>query len=103
MRLIKLNASVECDINFAKTLGVTDGPIAEGIMFKMHPVSENAGKSELQLLDFLYPIPIYDFVSRSLTLYPCEFVLKWKQNPSDFYALYSNKSRTDQPNGISNE
>jgi hypothetical protein len=50
VRLIKLNASVECDINFAKTFDVADGPIAEGIMFKMHAVSENAGKSELQLL-----------------------------------------------------
>lgn len=33
VRLTKLNASVECDINFAKTFDVADEPITEGITF----------------------------------------------------------------------
>jgi uncharacterized OsmC-like protein len=50
VRLTKLNASVQCDINFAKTFDVSDEPITEGITFKINAESDNAGKSELQRL-----------------------------------------------------
>jgi uncharacterized OsmC-like protein len=50
VRLIKLNASVECDINFAKTFDVADEPITEEITFRINANSENADKSDLQRL-----------------------------------------------------
>src|SRR6266498_1779591 len=50
VRLTKLNASVECDINFAKTFDVTDEPITEGIIFRIDAESDNSDKSELRRL-----------------------------------------------------
>ena len=50
IRLTKLNASVECTINFAKTFDVADEPITEGITFKIEADGDNADKSELQRL-----------------------------------------------------
>jgi uncharacterized OsmC-like protein len=50
VRLTELNASVQCDINFAKTFDVSDEPITEGITFKINAKSDNADKSELQQL-----------------------------------------------------
>ena len=50
VRLTKLNASVQCDINFAKTFDVSDDPITEGITFNIDTESENADKSELRRL-----------------------------------------------------
>jgi uncharacterized OsmC-like protein len=50
IRLTKLNASVECDINFAKTFDVADEPITEGITFKIDAESDNADKSMLERL-----------------------------------------------------
>jgi uncharacterized OsmC-like protein len=50
VRLTELNASVECDINFAKTFDVTDEPITERIAFRIRAESDNADKSKLQLL-----------------------------------------------------
>jgi uncharacterized OsmC-like protein len=50
VKLTKLNASVQCDINFGKTFDVSDEPITEGITFKMNAESDNADKSELQRL-----------------------------------------------------
>jgi uncharacterized OsmC-like protein len=50
VKLTKLNASVECDINFAKTFDVADEPITEGITFRINANSENADKSDLQRL-----------------------------------------------------
>lgn len=50
VRLTKLNASVECDINFAKTFDVADEPITEGIRFKIDAESDIADKSDLQRL-----------------------------------------------------
>jgi uncharacterized OsmC-like protein len=50
VRLTKLNASVECDINFAKTFDVADEPITEGITFRINAESDNANKSELRQL-----------------------------------------------------
>jgi uncharacterized OsmC-like protein len=50
VRLTKLNATVECDINFAKTFDVADEPITEGITFRVDTESDNANKSELQRL-----------------------------------------------------
>lgn len=50
VRLTKLNASVQCDINFAKTFDVSDEPITEGITFRIDAQSDNADKSELQRL-----------------------------------------------------
>lgn len=48
--LKRLDASVECNINFAKTFDVADEPITEGITFKIDVDSDNADKSELQRL-----------------------------------------------------
>ena len=50
VRLTKLNASVECNINFAKTFDVADEPITEGITFRINANSDNADKPELQRL-----------------------------------------------------
>lgn len=50
VRLTKLNASVQCDINFAKTFDVADEAISEGITFRLDVESENADKSELSRL-----------------------------------------------------
>jgi uncharacterized OsmC-like protein len=50
VRLTKLNASIQCDINFAKTFDVSDEPITEGITFTIDAHSDNADKSELQRL-----------------------------------------------------
>ena len=50
VRLTKLNASVECGINFAKTFDVADEPITEGITFRINAESDNADKSELRRL-----------------------------------------------------
>jgi uncharacterized OsmC-like protein len=50
VRLTKLNASVECDINFAKTFDVADEPITEGITFRINAESDNTNKSELRRL-----------------------------------------------------
>ena len=50
VRLTRLNASVECGINFAKTFDVADEPITEGITFKINAESDNADKSELRRL-----------------------------------------------------
>lgn len=50
VRLTKLNANVQCDINFAKTFDVADEPITEGITFRIDAESNNADKSELQRL-----------------------------------------------------
>ena len=48
--LTRLNASVECNINFAKTFDVADEPITEGITFKIDADSDNADKSMLERL-----------------------------------------------------
>lgn len=50
IRLTKLTANVECNINFAKTFDVADEPITEGITFRIEAVSDNADKSALQQL-----------------------------------------------------
>src|SRR6476619_3129756 len=50
IRLTKLNASVDCGINFAKTFDVADEPITEGITFRIDAESDNADKSELRRL-----------------------------------------------------
>ena len=50
VRLTRLNASVECGINFAKTFDVADEPITEGITFRIIAESDNADKSELRRL-----------------------------------------------------
>ena len=50
VRLTKLNASVECGINFAKTFDVANEPITEGITFRINAESDNADKSELRRL-----------------------------------------------------
>jgi uncharacterized OsmC-like protein len=50
IRLTKLTANVECNINFAKTFDVSDEPITEGITFRIDAVSDNADKSALQQL-----------------------------------------------------
>lgn len=48
--LTRLDASVECNINFAKTFDVADEPITEGITFKIVADSDNADKSMLKRL-----------------------------------------------------
>ena len=48
--LTRLDASVECNINFAKTFDVADEPITEGITFKIVADSDNADKSMLERL-----------------------------------------------------
>ena len=48
--LTRLDASVECNINFAKTFDVADEPITEGITFKIDADSDNADKSMLERL-----------------------------------------------------
>jgi uncharacterized OsmC-like protein len=48
--LTRLDASVECSINFAKTFDVADEPITEGITFKIDADSDNADKSMLERL-----------------------------------------------------
>jgi len=48
--LKRLDASVECNINFAKTFDVADEPITEGITFKIDADSDNADKSMLERL-----------------------------------------------------
>jgi uncharacterized OsmC-like protein len=48
IRLSKLNVSVQCNINFAKTFDVADEPITEGIEFQIDAESPNAGKQQLQ-------------------------------------------------------
>jgi len=50
IRLTKLNANVECDINFAKTFDVADEQITKGIIFKIDADSDNADKSMLERL-----------------------------------------------------
>ena len=50
VRLTKLNTTVECGINFAKTFDVADEPITEGITFRINVESDNADKSELRRL-----------------------------------------------------
>jgi uncharacterized OsmC-like protein len=50
IKLSKLNANVECKINFAKTFDVADEPITEGVTFRIDAVSDNADKSKLQQL-----------------------------------------------------
>ncbi|MFZ0405056.1 MAG: OsmC family protein [Nitrososphaeraceae archaeon] len=50
VRLTKLNTTVECGINFAKTFDVADEPITEGITFRINAESDNADKSELRRL-----------------------------------------------------
>jgi uncharacterized OsmC-like protein len=50
VKLTKLNAAVECNINFAKTFDVADEPITEGITFKIVADSDNADKSMLERL-----------------------------------------------------
>jgi uncharacterized OsmC-like protein len=50
VKLTSLNASVECDINFAKTFDVADEPITEGIIFRIDSESADADKSELRQL-----------------------------------------------------
>jgi uncharacterized OsmC-like protein len=50
VKLTKLNAGVECDINFAKTFDVADEPITEGITFRIEADSDNADKSMLERL-----------------------------------------------------
>ena len=48
--LTRLDANVECIINFAKTFDVADEPITEGITFKIVADSDNADKSMLERL-----------------------------------------------------
>ena len=50
IRLTKLTANVECNINFAKTFDVADEPITEGITFSIDAVTDDADKSALQQL-----------------------------------------------------
>lgn len=50
VKLTKLKAAVECNINFAKTFDVADEPITEGITFRIYADSDNADKSELKRL-----------------------------------------------------
>jgi uncharacterized OsmC-like protein len=50
VKLTRLNASVECDINFAKTFDVADEPITEEIIFRIDSESADADKSELRRL-----------------------------------------------------
>jgi len=50
VELTKLKVSVECSINFAKTLGVADEPITEGIDFAIEARSNNADRKRLQEL-----------------------------------------------------
>ena len=50
IRLTKLNASVECIINFAKTFDVADEPITEGITFKIEADGDNANDPSWQQL-----------------------------------------------------
>jgi uncharacterized OsmC-like protein len=48
--LTRLDASVECNINFAKTFDVADEPITEGITFKIDADSDDADKPMLERL-----------------------------------------------------
>ena len=48
IRLSKLNVNAQCNINFAKTFDVADGPITEGIEFQIEAESPNASKQQLQ-------------------------------------------------------
>jgi uncharacterized OsmC-like protein len=48
IRLSKLNANVQCNINFAKTFDVADEPITEGIEFQIEAESPDADKKQLQ-------------------------------------------------------
>ena len=50
VRLTRLNANVECGINFAKTFDVADEPITEGITVRINAESDNADISELRRL-----------------------------------------------------
>ena len=50
VRLTKLNTTVECGIDFAKNIDVSDEPITEGITFRINAESDNADKSELRRL-----------------------------------------------------
>ncbi|MHA7646918.1 OsmC family protein [Nitrosopumilus sp. S4] len=48
IKLTKLKVKTQCQINFAKTLDVSDEPITEGINFQVEAESENADKERLQ-------------------------------------------------------
>lgn len=50
VELTRLNVSAQCTINFAKTLGLADEPITEGIDFVIDAASRNADKARLQEL-----------------------------------------------------
>ncbi|MDG6914378.1 MAG: OsmC family protein [Nitrososphaerota archaeon] len=50
VELTKLRVNAQCSVNFAKTLGVADEPVTEGIDFVIEAESRNAGKERLQEL-----------------------------------------------------
>lgn len=50
IRLTKLNVNTDCMINFAKTFGLSEEPITEGINFQTEAESNNADKQKLQEL-----------------------------------------------------
>lgn len=47
VRLSRLSVTAECNINFAKTFGLADEPITEGINFQVDAHSDNADKQKL--------------------------------------------------------
>ena len=48
IRLSKLNVNAQCNINFAKTFGIADEPITEGIEFQIEAESQDADKQQLE-------------------------------------------------------
>lgn len=50
IRLTKLNVNTGCTINFAKTFGLSEEPITEGINFQIEAESNNADKQKLREL-----------------------------------------------------
>lgn len=50
VELTKLKINAQCAVNFAKTLGVADEPITEGVEFVIEAESRNADKKRLQEL-----------------------------------------------------
>ena len=48
IRLSKLNVNAQCNINFAKTFGIADEPITEGIEFQIEAESQDADRQQLE-------------------------------------------------------
>ncbi len=64
IRFSKLNVDTQCDINFAKTFGVTDEPITEGIEFQIE-VESSKGQFRLGSWTVANSFKLIIFISHS--------------------------------------